>query len=69
MASYFNAIQSSTIDVHEARVLDSVFIETWTKMSGNNIGVFLQTLIEELNELWHVGIEIYDKECYKCEQL
>ncbi|XP_019257779.1 PREDICTED: uncharacterized protein LOC109235996 [Nicotiana attenuata] len=27
---------------------------------GNNIDVFLQPLIEELNELWDVGVETYD---------
>ncbi|XP_019257628.1 PREDICTED: uncharacterized protein LOC109235833 [Nicotiana attenuata] len=30
------------------------------KAPGNNIDVFLQPLIEELNELWDVGIETYD---------
>ncbi|KAK6788231.1 hypothetical protein RDI58_016756 [Solanum bulbocastanum] len=30
------------------------------KAPGNNIDVFLQPLIEELNELWDVGIEKYD---------
>ncbi|XP_019267635.1 PREDICTED: uncharacterized protein LOC109244921, partial [Nicotiana attenuata] len=30
------------------------------KAPGNNIDVYLQPLIEELNELWDVGIETYD---------
>ncbi|XP_049358859.1 uncharacterized protein LOC125823536 [Solanum verrucosum] len=30
------------------------------KSPGNNIDVFLQPLIEELNELWSVGVETYD---------
>ncbi|XP_019246468.1 PREDICTED: uncharacterized protein LOC109226124 [Nicotiana attenuata] len=30
------------------------------KAPGNNIDVFLQSLIEELNELWDVGVETYD---------
>ncbi|XP_060182233.1 uncharacterized protein LOC132611890 [Lycium barbarum] len=30
------------------------------KAHGNNIDVFLQPLIEELNELWDVGVETYD---------
>nr|XP_009771304.1 PREDICTED: uncharacterized protein LOC104221865 [Nicotiana sylvestris] len=30
------------------------------KAPGNNIDVFLQPLIEELNELWDVGVEMYD---------
>ncbi|XP_019229639.1 PREDICTED: uncharacterized protein LOC109210641 [Nicotiana attenuata] len=30
------------------------------KAPGNNIDVFLQPLIEELNELWDVGVETYD---------
>ncbi|XP_075075406.1 uncharacterized protein LOC142162713 [Nicotiana tabacum] len=38
------------------------------KAPGNNIDVFLQPLIEELNELWDVGVETYDastKEIFK----
>ena len=27
---------------------------------GNDIGIYLQPLIDELNELWEVGIETYD---------
>lgn len=30
------------------------------KSPGNNIDIFLQPFIEELNELWRVGIETYD---------
>lgn len=30
------------------------------KSPGNNIDVFLQPLIEELNELWDVGVDTYD---------
>ncbi|RDX89527.1 hypothetical protein CR513_28738, partial [Mucuna pruriens] len=30
------------------------------KMSGNNIDVYLQPLIKELNELWTKGMETYD---------
>ncbi|XP_019256426.1 PREDICTED: uncharacterized protein LOC109234832 [Nicotiana attenuata] len=30
------------------------------KAPGNNIEVFLQPLIEELNELWDIGVETYD---------
>ncbi|RDY06303.1 hypothetical protein CR513_09720, partial [Mucuna pruriens] len=30
------------------------------KMSGNNIDVYLQPLIKELNELWTEGVETYD---------
>lgn len=30
------------------------------KMSGNNIDVYLQPLIKELNELWEVGVQVFD---------
>jgi len=30
------------------------------KYSKNKIGVYLQPLIDELKELWDVGIEMYD---------
>ncbi|KAK3229268.1 hypothetical protein Dsin_001149 [Dipteronia sinensis] len=30
------------------------------KQPGNDIDVYLQPLIEDLNELWHTGVEVYD---------
>jgi len=48
------------MDVHERRVLYFVLTFPVPKSPQNNIDVFLQPLIEELNELWSVGAETYD---------
>lgn len=31
------------------------------KQPGNNIYVYLEPLIEDLNELWNNGVDIYDR--------
>ena len=39
---------------------------------GNDINIYLQPLIDELNDLWNIGVETYDvskKNIFVCVQL
>ncbi|KAK4413566.1 hypothetical protein Salat_2769300 [Sesamum alatum] len=39
------------------------------KGPGNKIDVFLQSLVDELKELWHTGVSTYDASCGEMFQL
>lgn len=48
------------MEVHEETYFMLSLLIPGPKAPGNQIDVFLQPLIEELKELWEIGVETYD---------
>jgi len=60
MACAIISLQSSALDVNEANINDSALIILGKHMPGNDIDIYLQTLILELKELWYDGVLTFD---------
>lgn len=48
------------MEIHEATILFLILTYSGPKSPGNDIDVFLQPLIKNLNNLSKVGVETYD---------
>jgi hypothetical protein len=46
--------------VYETTLHDVIFTYSWSSSPKRNIDVYLESLIDELEELWEKGFETYD---------
>jgi len=60
MASGSHPILSPPLAVYEANIFYPLHDNSWKKMVGNDIDVYLEPLISELKELWFDGVQTFD---------
>ena len=69
MACHVGPLQSPTLVVHETVIYDFIISYPWSYLARDCYRCVLEPLVEELRELWDVGVQAYNASSKKVFQL